>query len=69
MFALHMSLHGLVDGLPALAVLDGYAKLHREMSHLERKDDPRAAAEHRKRWKTIHKAVKTHMKRKRPELD
>ena len=48
---------------------DGYAKLHREMSHLERKDDPRAAVEQRKRWKTIHKAVKTHMKRKRPDLD
>jgi ribosome biogenesis GTPase len=36
-------------------------KLEREAAHAERKVDPRAAAEERKRWKSIHKSVNKHM--------
>ncbi len=49
--------------------LEGYAKLRREMAHMERKDDPRVASETRKRWASIHKAAKTHMKQKRSGWD
>ena len=39
-------------------------KLDRELAHVERKGDPRARAEERKRWKAIHKAVGKHMDQK-----
>lgn len=39
-------------------------KLERELAHAERKVDPRAQAEERKRWKVIHKAVDRQMDRK-----
>ena len=36
-------------------------KLERELAFVERKGDPRAQAEERKRWKAIHKSVGKHM--------
>ena len=39
-------------------------KLERELAHAERKVDPRARAEERRRWKSIHKAVDRHMQDK-----
>ena len=44
--------------------LDSQRKLERELAHSERKVDPRAQAEERKRWKAIHKAVDKQMDRK-----
>ena len=43
------------------ARLASQRKLEREVAHVERKADPRAAAEERKRWKSIHKSVGRHM--------
>ncbi|MGE0481775.1 MAG: ribosome small subunit-dependent GTPase A [Phycisphaerae bacterium] len=44
--------------------LSSYHKQRREMEHLDRKDDPALAAEHKARWKAIHKAAQKHMKQK-----
>ena len=41
--------------------LVSYRKLERESAHAERKVDPRAQAEERRRWKTIHKAAEKKM--------
>ena len=41
--------------------LASHRKLERELAHAERKGDPRAAAEERKKWKSIHKAVARQM--------
>ena len=41
-----------------------HQKLERELAHAERKGDARAAAEERRRWKTIHKQVSRHMQHK-----
>lgn len=41
-----------------------HQKLERELAHFERKADPRAAAEERRRWKHIHKQVSRHMQHK-----
>ena len=41
-----------------------HQKLERELAHAERKGDPRAAAEERRRWKTIHKQVSRQMQHK-----
>jgi ribosome biogenesis GTPase / thiamine phosphate phosphatase len=62
------------DGEPGCAVRDAldagrlspgrlasHRKLERELAHAERKVDVRAEAEHRKRWKAIHKAVRRQM--------
>jgi ribosome biogenesis GTPase len=38
--------------------LANFDKLKREMDYLERRHDPAALAEQRKRWKQVHKAVK-----------
>jgi ribosome biogenesis GTPase / thiamine phosphate phosphatase len=44
--------------------LASHRKLERELAHAERKVDARAEAEHRKRWKAIHKAVRRQMQDK-----
>jgi ribosome biogenesis GTPase len=44
--------------------IQGYRKLERELAHAERKGDPRAQAEERRRWHNIHKAVGRHMQDK-----
>jgi ribosome biogenesis GTPase len=44
--------------------LESQRKLDRELAHVERKADPRARAEERKRWKAIHKSVGKHMDQK-----
>ena len=41
-----------------------HQKLERELARAERKGDARAAAEERRRWKTIHKQVSRHMQHK-----
>jgi ribosome biogenesis GTPase len=40
------------------ARLDSYRRLRREVAHLERKVDQRAALEEKRRWKVIHKGVR-----------
>ncbi|MFP5341300.1 MAG: ribosome small subunit-dependent GTPase A [Candidatus Limnocylindria bacterium] len=54
----------LDDGRITEARLASVRKLQREAAHAERRGDPRAQAEERKRWKIIHKAVDRHMDRK-----
>ena len=49
--------------------LAGYSKLQRELAHVERKDDKRAEAEHRKGWRAIHKAARAHSRQKRSGPD
>jgi ribosome biogenesis GTPase / thiamine phosphate phosphatase len=44
--------------------LASYRKLERELAHNERRGDPRAQAEERRRWRIIHKSVGEHMDRK-----
>ena len=44
-----------------------HQKLERELAHAERKVDPRAEAEHRKRWRNIHKQVSRQMREKYKE--
>lgn len=44
--------------------LHSYRKQLRELAHLDRKEDPAAAAEAKARWKVIHKAAQKHMKQK-----
>jgi ribosome biogenesis GTPase / thiamine phosphate phosphatase len=41
-----------------------HQKLERELAHAERKTDPRADAEYRKRWRNVHKQVSRHMREK-----
>ncbi len=52
------------DGSISADRLASHNKLERELAHAERKVDPRAQAEERKRWKVIHKAVDRQMDRK-----
>jgi ribosome biogenesis GTPase len=52
------------DGRLSLERLASHQKLERELAHAERKGDARAAAEERRRWKTIHKQVSRHMQHK-----
>ena len=54
----------LDDGSLSADRLASHEKLERELAHAERKVDPRARAEARRRWKTIHKAVDRHMQDK-----
>jgi ribosome biogenesis GTPase / thiamine phosphate phosphatase len=44
--------------------LASHRKLERELAHAERKGDPRARAEERRRWKAISKSVDRHMEQK-----
>ncbi len=54
----------LDDGSLSADRLASHEKLERELAHAERKGDPRARAEARRRWRTIHKAVDRHMQDK-----
>ncbi len=51
----------VADGRLSEDRLTSHRKLERELAHAERKGDPRAQAEERKRWKSIHKAVSRQM--------
>jgi ribosome biogenesis GTPase / thiamine phosphate phosphatase len=51
----------VADGRLTEARLASHRKLEREAAHAERRGDPRAQAEERKKWKAIHKAVDRHM--------
>jgi ribosome biogenesis GTPase len=53
-----------VDGSLSAERLESHRKLERELAFAERKGDPRAAAEERRRWKAISKSVGRHMERK-----
>jgi ribosome biogenesis GTPase / thiamine phosphate phosphatase len=58
-----------VRGALAAGTLDAgrlasHEKLERELARAERKGDPRARAEERRRWKAIHKSVGRHMDQK-----
>ena len=44
-----------------------FRKLQRELEHQARQADPVAREAHRRKWVTIHKAAKEHMKVKRGE--
>lgn len=44
--------------------LESRSKLLRELAYLDRRDDPVAAAEERRRWKVIHKSAQEWMKQK-----
>jgi ribosome biogenesis GTPase len=48
------------------ARLANYLKMQKELAHLERKLDPRAAKESRAKWKAIEKSVRQHPKRDPP---
>ena len=50
-----------MTGRSASDRLASQQKLERELAFAERKGDPRAQAEERKRWKAIHKSVGKHM--------
>ncbi len=54
----------LDDGSVDAGRLASYRKLERELAHAERKGDPRAQAEERRRWRTIREAVGRHMQDK-----
>jgi ribosome biogenesis GTPase len=66
--------HQAEPGCAVRAAIDGgqlspdrfasHQKLERELAHAERKGDPRAQAEERRRWKHIHKAVSRQMHEK-----
>ncbi len=51
----------VADGRLSEDRLASHRKLEREVAHSERKGDPRARAEERRKWKSIHKAVSRHM--------
>lgn len=44
--------------------MESWRKQLRELEHLETKDDPRALAEKRAKWKVIHKAARRHYDQK-----
>ena len=54
----------IADGRLSRDRLASHDKLERELAHAERKVDARAEAEHKRRWKTIHKQVSRQMKQK-----
>lgn len=47
----------IADGRLGAARLESWHKLERELAYAERKGDPRAQAEERRRWRAIHKSV------------
>ena len=51
----------VADGRLTEARVASHEKLERELAHGARREDPRARAEARARWKAIHKAVDKHM--------
>jgi ribosome biogenesis GTPase len=54
----------VADGALSAERLASHQKLEREQAYVERKGDPRAAAEERRRWKAISKSVGRHMDEK-----
>jgi ribosome biogenesis GTPase / thiamine phosphate phosphatase len=54
----------LADGRLSEDRLASHRKLERELDRAERQGDPRARAEHRRKWKIIQKSVGEHMERK-----
>jgi ribosome biogenesis GTPase len=46
------------------ARVDGFRRLVREMAYLDRKEDPKAQAAERSRWRAIHKSLRAHPKYK-----
>ncbi len=52
------------DGSLSAERLASHQKLEREAAHVERRGDPRAREEERRRWKVISKSVDRHMERK-----
>ena len=56
----------LADGRLDAGRWRNYAKLQRELAHLERKDDPRARSEQRRMWSRRTRAQRTR-ERSRPE--
>ena len=56
-------------GVLAADRLAGWAKLHRELAHIERKDDKLAESAQRKRWRAIHKAGRARTQEKRRGWD
>jgi ribosome biogenesis GTPase / thiamine phosphate phosphatase len=52
------------DGRLSTERFASHQKLERELAHAERKGDPRARADERRRWKHIHKAVSREMHEK-----
>lgn len=54
----------VADGRLSAERVASQRKLERELAHSERKGDPRAQAEERRRWKIISKSVGEHMERK-----
>jgi ribosome biogenesis GTPase len=54
-------LAALGDGRLDPARLAAWRKLERELQHQARREDPALAAENRRRWKEIHRAVGRHM--------
>jgi ribosome biogenesis GTPase len=52
-------------GVLAADRLAGFHKLRRELDHHERGADPLAQADQRRKWRSIHKGVREHAKRKR----
>jgi ribosome biogenesis GTPase len=51
----------LADGRLTSDRFESHRKLERELARESRRGDPRAAADHRRQWKSIHKAVTKHM--------
>ncbi len=54
----------VADGRLSLDRLASQEKLERELARAERKVDARAEAEHRRRWKSIHRQVSRQMREK-----
>ena len=54
----------LDEGRLSAGRLAGHRKLERELAHAERRGDPRAQAEERRRWRAIQKSVGRHMEAK-----
>jgi ribosome biogenesis GTPase len=54
----------LDDGRLSESRFASHLKLERELAHAARQGDPRARAEHRRRWRLISKSVNEHMERK-----
>jgi len=46
-----------------------WVKLQRELAHLDRREDPAAAAAHRKHWIAISKANRAEMRRRSREQE
>jgi ribosome biogenesis GTPase / thiamine phosphate phosphatase len=54
----------ITDGTLSEERLAGHRKLEREVAHAARRVDPRAAAEERRRWRVLQKAVSRHIEAK-----